>query len=246
LGYALVLPHGAFIPAIVVFFIALLLISIFGNIGIDLKTKKFNFGFSKQRKNERSCTDCILLLLVKRTEFEALYNTKKSNILRDQMTYVEHKMQELQFVLEQSFREDIQNLKKEENPNKENKEFILYHELISNALFVAKDEVRRSFKENGFHNMNDMEFSIYLKDRANTLNTIVKEYLSRNYPISGMIVPIDERLKRSQVRHGILIENLIRDVYSNAKDIRTKIENELELLQKKFSEQINEFIKGVK
>jgi len=228
-------------PIIIIFIlIILLLISIFGNIGVDWKEKRFTFGKTGMG-SKRSCKDCIMLIVGKRVQFETLYNLKISTILRDQMNYVEHKFQEVTFELENTYRDDLLTYNKNECKEIENKEFILYRELLSNSLFETKDEIRRSFKENGFHDMNDRDFDQYIKDRSTLLLTIAREHIQRSYP-SNMIIPIIERFKRYDIVSAKKIEYIIRDIYINAKEIRCRVLKELDELQFKFVDEVDSLV----
>jgi hypothetical protein len=130
-------------PWIIVFtLIVLLLVSVFGNIGINLKEKKITFGSQKTPK-KRSCSDCINLLMAKRTAFEVMYNTKQTGILRQQMIFAEHKLTEIELIT-----------KKENHPS-------------------IKDEIRRSCKENGFVEMPIEDYSRYLEERIDTITSLL-------------------------------------------------------------------------
>lgn len=243
---------GTSFPWIVIaLLIVLVIISVFGNIGIDWTSKKFTFGHKEENKkqpeiiNKRSCVDCIMLLLGKRTIFESTYQTLQSKILRDQMTYTEHKIQEIKYLLLQTYQNDI-NYFREGDPDliRENKEYTIYQESLSNAMHLAKDEVRRSFKENGFHSLGSSEFKVYINEKYQTLITMVREYLRRTYPSSGMIVKLQDRFKRTDNKDILQIENIISDIYWNAKNTRNKIESEMKILQENFVKDIDLVVGG--
>jgi len=221
--------------------VAILVISIFGHVAIDWGKRQFSFGDNKS--DGRSCKDCLMLLLGKRTQFEAIYNTKISTILRDQMNYVEHKLQEITFELENTYREDFLYFRKNVDNGMESKEFILYQELLRNSLYETKDEIRRSFKENGFHTMNNNEFDEYIKERSKLLLTIAREHIQRSYPMN-MIIPVIERFKRYDTISSKKIDQLIRDMYVNAKEVRCRVEKELEELQTKFIGDVDSLVES--
>lgn len=234
---------------IIAILIVLVAVSVFGNIGVDWKEKKFTFGHQEQEYlststlQKRSCTDCIMLILGKRTIFESTYHTLLSKILRDQMIFAEHKIQEAKYFLLQTFQQDLEYFRQGgQDLIRENKEYIIYQECISNALEFAKDEVRRSFKENGFHTLEENEFKIYLKEREQNIITVIRDYLRRTYPSTGMIVPIQERFKRMEGRNLSEIGILISDVYINARVVRNKIEEEIKTLESEFVNDINTLV----
>lgn len=216
-------------------------ISIFGNVVIRFGKRHFILG----GRRKRSCRDCIMLLMGKRTEFEGKYNAIKSDILRDQMNFAEHKIQEVQYSLLDSYKKDIDYFKNQKNFSdiqEENKQYLLYQECISNALLYAKDELRRSFKENGFHKMDSNDLKDYLRTKTQTLISIVRDYLRRNYPYHGMVVPLEERFKKVDQSQIHKINDIIEDIYINARSVRTKIEKKLVELNKNFSTDIDNLI----
>jgi hypothetical protein len=237
----------AFPWVLITLLVVLVIISVFGNVGIDWKSKKFTFGRKEDEEevkdSKRSCSDCIMLILGKRTQFESKYHNLQSRILRDQMTFAEHKIQEAKYFLLQTYQQDIEYFR-QGDPDlvRENKEYLLYQEAVSNALFDAKDEIRRSFKENGFHTLDDSEFKMYTRDRTQGIITIVRDYLRRTYPSANMIVPLQDRFKRMDNRNIESIEIMISDLYSNAKTVRNKIEEEIIELEKNFIKEIDSLV----
>lgn len=220
--------------------LTILAISVFGHVAIDWGKRTFSFGEHKEDSG-RSCKDCIMLLLAKRTQFEGIYNAKLSTILRDQMNYVEHKLQEITFELENTYREDLLYFRKTVDNSMESKEFILYQELLRNALYDTKDEIRRSFKENGFHTMNEDDFDEYVRERSKLLLTIAREHIQRNYPMN-MVIPVIERFRRYDTVSSKKIDQMIRDMYVNAKEVRCRVEGELEELQAKFISEVDSLV----
>jgi len=122
--------------------LVLLTISIFGNVGLNWSTKTFTFGSSKKDK-QRSCRDCITTIHAKRVIFEGLYNTKHNSILKLQMTFAEHKLQEIQTSIGKQLDKKVQ------------------------------DDIRRSAKENGFEILSEEQFKQYIIDRQGVLSFMI-------------------------------------------------------------------------
>ena len=179
------IPHIHWI--IIIVLVVLFLVSVFGNIGIDWKEQKFTFGSKKQPK-VRTCGDCIRLLMAKRIGFEVMYNTKHSNILRQQMIFTEHKIIEIEQIIK------------------------------SETHLNFKDELRRSFKENGFNEMNDRDYQNYLEERSETL--------------SNLLNTID-----------IKIPPIIKEIYDNARAVKIRIDLEIKKLEEDFIIDIEDFTK---
>lgn len=175
---------------LIIVLIVMFLVSVFGNIGIDWKNKKFVFG-SQRKTRTRSCNDCISILMAQRTNFETKYNFKRSSCLRQQMIFVEHKIVDI--------------------------EQITGYELHNRF----KDEVRRSFKDNGFEEMNKTDFNNYIQERIETLTTQINNK--------------DEKIKI-----------IIREIYENAKSVKSRINQEMTKLENEFDKFIEDFADTMK
>lgn len=156
---------------------------------VGIDWKEQKFTFgSKKQPRVRTCGDCIRLLMAKRTGFEVMYNTKHSSVLRQQMIFAEHKIIEIEQIIKTEVRCNF------------------------------KDELRRSFKENGFNDMNDLDYRNYLDERCETLcnllNTADKE-----------------------------IPPIIKEIYDNAKAVKSRIDLEIKKLEEDFIVDIDTFTK---
>lgn len=156
---------------------------------VGIDWKEQKFTFgSKKQPRVRTCGDCIRLLMAKRTGFEVMYNTKHSSVLRQQMIFAEHKIIEIEQIIKTEVRCNF------------------------------KDELRRSFKENGFNDMNDHDYGNYLDERCETLcnllNTADKE-----------------------------IPPIIKEIYDNAKAVKSRIDLEIKKLEEDFIVDIDTFTK---
>lgn len=223
--------------------IALVLISIQGGAVIQWGKEKFVFGKSK---NKRSCKDCLLIIMKSRDECEYNTSTKRNSILRDQMNFAEQKILELKGILLNDYREQLTEKRDQENvdPIEENKQYLLYNSVLTNILEITKDEIRRSFKENGFEGFNGQEFSNYVKNKAQTLISLSKTHMLNQYPYTGMIIPLAERIKRFEPM-SLKIEDMTFDVYIHAKEIKVTIDKEIKQLREKFASEVDILI-GVK
>jgi hypothetical protein len=156
---------------------------------IGIDWKEQKFTFgSKKQPKVRTCGDCIKLLMAKRTGFEVMYNTKHSSVLRQQMVFAEHKIIEIE-------------------------------QIIKTEVHINfKDEVRRSFKENGFNDMNDQDYNNYIEERVETLSTLLNSA-------------------------DIKLHSIIKDIYDNAKAVKSRIDLEIKKLEDDFIVDIDNFTK---
>jgi len=109
-------------------------------------------------------------------------------------------------------------------------------------LVIIKNEMRRSIKNNGFHDLSDVEFSQYVKNQKVKMMSLLKEHVISLYPSSNSSISMEDIL--SFINNSIEIEfsNIIYDIYSEAKRLK-KLEDELfENIDNKFEKDINEFI----
>jgi hypothetical protein len=158
--------------------LVLVVISVIGNIGIDLSNKKITFGFSK---NKRSCGDCVNLLLAKRTTFETLYYNKQNSILRQQMIFAEHKLLEM--------------------------ELILQKELHNNVI----KEIRRSMIENNFSHMKKEEYDRYICNRKEILINYISPNENLNIKILEIIEDIYFNAKNVKLKTDKELDYLVKN-----------------------------------
>jgi len=158
-----------FPPVTSYFIVAALLIII---ILIKSETIITVYKWITKRKTVRSCSDCILIVFGIREKHQQELNNLNHNILRSQMSYFEQKIHELTLWMINSYQDDLDTLGKGKPNSLRLSQFGNYQEALKNAMWAVKDEVRKSFKENGFADMNDIEFSSYLKAKTRGLISI--------------------------------------------------------------------------
>lgn len=223
------------IVILVVVVIAAILISRFGNLSLAWGTTKVSFG---KKEGKRSCKDCILLILAKEAKHSSTVDIRRSSILRDQMNFVEQKMQEVTF----SFIDSYNKQQKKTGITDQivlNKDITLYSECFKNMLYLIKDEVRRSFKENGFHELEKEAFSEYIKDKTSGLISLGKNYMINHYPHQGMLVTLSDRFKKLDEE---ALFTIIHEVFEKAKEIRNEADSDIKELDIKFAEEIDGFV----
>lgn len=232
------LPPVAWIIVIGIISVLVIILALWGKVNIRWGDKSIGFGASKRR----SCRDCMILTFSKREEFEIKRSKLENSILKNQMNFAEHRLDSILFELSQDYREHLRS--KRENHEDcslpdELKDETLYEEIIKQALNNVKDEVRRSFKENGFHQLSGVEFQAYVKGKAQDLINRARSYLIHRYPSIGMIISVDERMGRLDIAK---MEDICFDIYVNAKEVRVKAEIEMDALEKNFIDSIHELL----
>lgn len=200
-----------------------------------------NWIISKFRK-KRSCGDCALLMINTVTDTMKRKKDITDYILDEQMNYVELKIEILILDFLTSYKEKqlkLRNQNKTPDYVMEQKEYLLYQEGLHNALRLVVKEIKRSFKENGFHYKSGKEFADYVKEKSKELISIGKKYLMSCYPSENMIVSLKGLFDGLDTAD---IEDKVFDIFINAKEIKIKSIQKINEIDEEFKENINKFV----
>ncbi len=190
-------------------------------------------------KRKRNCIDCSWRIINLVSDTIKRKRERNDKILDDEMNYVEMILETVSVDLLSKYKEyQIQFRKEKVDVDLENKEYIMYKESLQNVLFLVKKEIRRSFKENGFHEKDGNEFSEYIKNKSKELIAIAKRYLMAAYPDS-MQVPL--KYKFDNLSDSV-VEGYIYDIFENAKDIVKKANDDIAKIELEYKDEINNII----
>jgi hypothetical protein len=209
-----------------------------------LKVQNFKdvFKWLFKKRLSRTCGDCILILFGFREKYETEAWDVEKNILKSQMTYFEQKLKELTLWFIQSFQDDLKLLGEGRPPSLKLSQFGNYQEALKNAMEAVQDEVRRSFKENGFVDMSDAEFSMYVRSKTKTLISIAQGYLATFYiQTEDIIVPLRYRYDKLDIHK---LEEMAFDVFNYAKNISKEAIEKEQKLKYQFKNDIDKFTSG--
>jgi hypothetical protein len=221
--------------------IAILLVILIIALIIRFKEIVDFFKWITGKQSIRSCGDCILILFGIREKYESESYALSKNILRSQMSYFEQKVQELTLWLTQSYQDDLELLGKDRPGQVKAEQFGYYQEALKCAMMAVKDEVRKAFKENGFAELSDSEFSIYVKSKLRTLISIAKSYLSTYYiQNSDTIVTLKYRFEKLDYNR---LNDVAFDIFGTARDVAKETIVREKELKEKFKNEIDSFIK---
>ena len=229
-------------PIGIAILIAVILVSIFGGFGFKGGLTSVRIGgFSRKRK--RSCGDCVLMMMGKREISDNKRDFIQRNILKDQMNFVEQKLIQVQTDLLSSYRQALKTHRTiEDDPAEETKQYRLYQGLLSNSLCTVKDEIRRSFKENGFEELSGSEFSNYVKNKAQALYAMASTHIGDQYPYEKMIVSWEIRQQDISTNYIHKIEDACFEVFQHAKDIKRYARIQLDKINDDLVGEINDFV----
>lgn len=126
-------------------------------------------------------------------------------------------------------------------------QYRMFWGLSNDALNIKlKDEIRRSFKENGFDGLSGNEFAQYVKNQHKILVTILKNHIINLYPTNRrVIVSMDEVLEYIDSINSKL-EDVFFELYIESKRIKKQDEQILKEIDEKFETEIETFIKRKK
>lgn len=122
-------------------------------------------------------------------------------------------------------------------------QYRMFWGLTNDAINIRmKDEIRRSFKENGFHELGGNQFSQYVKNQSKNLIGILKNHIINLYPpnTKKIIVSMDEILEYIDIKESSF-EDFFFEIYTEAKKCKRQDEEAIQEIDKKFEEEINNF-----
>lgn len=233
------LPLGWQVALPIIAMVLIVIIAIYGNAIIKWGKKSIGLGHGGH-----NCSRCRQLVMTKSLKYKTDRELVRQSVLRDQMNYAELKMHEAFLGLCRSYRELLLNFRQPEaevNVILEQKEYLIYQEALGNSMILIKNELRRSFKENGFCEMSPIEYTHYCKEKTKALVTIGREYLMGRYPYDNMIIPIQYRFDQLDIDK---METMVFNIFDRAKEIQLDSQNKLDELDRKFDKEIEELGKN--
>lgn len=214
------------------------LIARFGNMFFQWGRTKFGLG-NKHSRKKNSCGECVLFLFAKAKKHESDRNLILDRVLKDQMNAAEQKIIQFQLMLFQNYISDLNKVEPKISSQEQEKQYSLYCETLKNAMYNVKDEIRRSFKENGFHELSGIEYSKYVKEKAVTLTSIAKTYMIDHYPRRGMAIELSHRFLKLDLR---FIEDSVFELYNKSKKIVLDAQAKIDELDNQFKKDIDNYV----
>lgn len=191
-------------------------------------------------ERKRSCSDCLEIVLNKKDKFDFNKKLSEDKVLTYRMNYTEEKLLELENDFLEQFEKRIDQFSDDENPGKEI-ESKMFYGLFKEALYKVKKEIRRSYKENGFCALGDMDFITFISDKTKVLISILIRNLRNIYPNKGTLVHIDSIVTDIESKQDSMHEYL-KDAYTFAKQVTEDNEKEVAEMKKEFKEWTKNFI----
>jgi hypothetical protein len=122
-------------------------------------------------------------------------------------------------------------------------QYRMFWGLSNDAINIQiKNEIRRSFKENGFDILSGNDFVQYVKNQSKTMMSILRNHIINLYPTSKKLkIPMDDLLEFIRKKESE-IEDIFFEIYSEAKKIKKNDEDKLKEIDEKFEKEIEKFI----
>lgn len=218
-----------------------IIISIYGQAAIGWGKTKIGLGGAKSKikyKQKRDCMDCLTILRGKAAKINRKIHSIENKILKDKMNHAEQKIVTIQRMIFTKYSKAVRD-KDIGSEDRESKECNLYHARMVIALGIIKDELRRSFKENGFHELSETELNVYIKDQTKMILGIYNEYMLANYP-RQMVVSAEEA---QEVIDDLAAEirEILDDLYRKAREIELDYNKDILQLEQVYEQDVDEF-----
>lgn len=191
-------------------------------------------------EKKRSCQDCIEIVMSKRDKFDFNKKIREDKILTYRMNYTEEKLLELENDFLERFEKRIDQFSNSGHSDKEI-ESKMFYGLFKEALYKVKREIRRSYKENGFCGIGEVDFINFIKDKTRVLISILIRNLRNIYPTQGTLIDIDSIVADIESKYDTIHE-YIKDIFTYAKQVIEENEKEMEEMKKEFKEWTKKFI----
>lgn len=219
-----------------------IIISIYGQAAIGWGKTKIGLGGSRSKikyKQKRDCMDCVTILRGKAAKINRKIHSIENKILKDKMNQAEQKIATFQRIVFTKYSKAVRD-KGIGSEDRQSKECNLYHARMAMALAIVKDELRRSFKENGFHELSETELNVYIRGQVEMIINIYQEYMVANYP-RQMLVTMEEA---QEVIHDLTaeIKDLFEELYRKAKEIEVDYNQDILELEQTYEHEVDEFV----
>ncbi len=178
-----------------------------------------------------------------REKFEFKIRREMDKVMKTQMTFAEQKLIEVQTKVSNNISTTIhESIENKTTTVEESVQYKLVYGLMKDSLFHVKDEIRRSFKDNGFYDINGSEFSWYVKERTQVITSMLSQYMRNIYPDRGGVLPLQKILK-SMEKESTFLSGIINDIYSYAREVRLECDEKVKEIQTQFGTWVDNFTK---
>jgi len=225
-SWLLTLPWGWQVGLAIIAMFLITIIAIYGKLWFSVGKNKIGIGGKKQK---RSCMDCSKLHRAESTKVNRKIAKIETSATKGKMTYAEQKLLDLKRTLYKAFSTKLKG------DGQDYKELRDLNARLKLTLKVSvQNEIRRSFKENGFHERDGGTFTEYVEDQTGTILDILEEDMMLYYDNTLISNIIDETKTE--------ISDTLYSVYNNAKIVEVDSITKIHKLESDYDDSIDEFI----
>lgn len=202
-----------------------------------------NIIFNLFKRKRFTCDECILSIIRKREEHDIKVERVRNSILTNQMNFTKLKLERFSYEIVTSILSKMntkRNAVGKIDYSKENKERTIIKEILKNAMNNIKDELERSFIENGYYHLDSSKLDSYINGKKEDILTIIKDYITMVYPYDDMYLSIEEVI---DVFNNIYLFDIIVEIYHYSKKVYNESMNEIIILDNEYLSEIKNSIK---
>lgn len=209
-------------------------ISLFGR---RRKTTETELPYSPHRDCAYKSDIVLLLNTVNQLQYKK-FHLLEVDLLKEQMKYVEQKVDLIRSVLQRQYLQILQDKKTPELTS--NIGFLNYKNVLSAIQMEIIDHLRHIMRENHLNNMDETKFLQYCEDKFIFLSNEVTEYLNSLYVSTEVITR--EELHDWNKKIVPELRLMIYDMFQNARKIASDCIKKAKELDKQINNEVNKYI----
>lgn len=191
---------------------------------------------------KRRCGDCILVIMAQKEKYEFSINMTENKKLKQCMIYAEQKLSDMIDLMSNIFISALESSRANKiNDSSSDIQYKMFYGLMRDSVMQVKNEIRRAFKENGFYELDDNDFSSYVKDKNRKIISMLVNYFRTVYPLTGVAVENSSLVSDIEF-NAHKFQEIMFDTFGNAKKVILEIDAEVDELKKSFSTWVDDFI----
>jgi hypothetical protein len=196
------------------------------------------------RRLKRSCKDCMTMLVNMRERANFERDKLSSNILKGQMVFAEQKIGEVEMLAIREF-DVLWAANKSRLGGVDDvvgellKQQRLFICVLRETLAIIRDEVRRSYKENGFCDLDEKGMQAYVRNRNKVIQTIMFEHFRSVYPPAETMVVHPDELVTVFNKISQPVSEIINEMYLQAADHRRSIQAKINKIDSAFQAELS-------
>jgi hypothetical protein len=248
------MPAELSFTIIILGIISIVIISLRGHFKAMFGKKTIELGGDSPNENgrdtsiiiKRSCGDCILMLMGEREKYEMRINQEANKVLKTQMTFAEQKLLEMQSIFMRSIINAIhQHVEKTSGAIDEGIQYKLVYGLFRDATMSIKDELRRSFKDNGFYYLESLNFMDFINNKIANINSVLIQFIRNIFPDRSGVIQSNEIIEAIG-KENDYFSKILRDIYSFAQSVKVESDSNIIGIKEEFRNWVDDFSKPKK